>query len=142
MMHILDNVHQAIGGTPLVRLRRLPGPGNAEVVVKLESMNPGGSIKARSALRIIEDAEKPGLLTPEPIIVEASSGNQGIALAMIGAVKGYQVIVCMPETTSVGRRKVLEACGAVRSRRAGPLVPLPAQPRTSRDPSRWQIPAI
>lgn len=142
MMHILDNVHQAIGGTPLVRLRRLPGPGNAEVVVKLESTTPGGSIKARSALGIIEQAEKPGLLTPEPIIVEASSGNQGIALAMIGAVKGYQVIVCMPETTSVGRRKVLEACGAVRSRRAGPLVPLPPQPHTSPDPSRWQIPAI
>lgn len=72
----------------------------------------------------------------------ASSGNQGIALAMLGPVMGYRVIVCMPETMNVERRKVLEAYGAARPRRTGPLVPLPAQPDTSRDPSRWQIPAI
>ncbi len=111
-MKVLDNILQAIGNTPLVRLRRIPEPGSAEVLVKLESLNPGGSVKARSALRMIEEAERTGKLRPDSIIVEASSGNQGIALAMIGAVKGYRVIVCMPESMSAERRKVLEAYGA------------------------------
>lgn len=111
-MRVLDSVLEAIGNTPLVRLRRLPGPGSAEILVKLESLNPGGSVKARSALRMIEEAEKAGELEPGSIIVEASSGNQGIALAMIGAVKGYKVMVCMPETMSLERRRVLEAYGA------------------------------
>ncbi len=111
-MRVLDSVLQAIGNTPLVRLRRMPEPGSAEILVKLESLNPGGSVKARSALRMIEEAEREGALRPDSVIVEASSGNQGIALAMIGAVKGYRVIVCMPETMSAERRKVLEAYGA------------------------------
>ena len=111
-MSIFDTVLEAIGRTPMVRLRRLPEAGSAEILVKLESLNPGGSIKARPALRMIEEAEKAGLLRPGSVIVEASSGNQGIALAMIGAVKGYKVVVFMPEFMSEERRKVLRAYGA------------------------------
>lgn len=96
----------------MVRLNRLPGPDSAEVLVKVESLNPSGSIKARPALRMIQEAEASGELRPGGTIVEASSGNQGIALAMIGAVKGYRVVVFMPESMSVERRKVLEAYGA------------------------------
>ncbi len=111
-MPIFDNVLQAVGHTPMVRLRRLPSKGSAEILVKIESLNPGGSIKARPALRMIEEAERAGKLRPGSIIVEASSGNQGIALAMIGAVKGYRVVVFMPESMSLERRKVLKAYGA------------------------------
>ena len=111
-MAILNTVLEAIGRTPMVRLRRLPEKGSAEILVKLESLNPGGSIKARPALRMIEEAERAGILRPGSVIVEASSGNQGIALAMIGAVKGYKVVVFMPESMSAERRKVLRAYGA------------------------------
>lgn len=108
----MNSVLEAIGGTPMVRLRRLPEKGSAEILVKIESVNPGGSIKARPALRMVEEAEKAGKLGPGSTIVEASSGNQGIALAMIGAVKGYRVVVFMPESMSSERRKVLKAYGA------------------------------
>jgi cysteine synthase A len=108
----MNSVLEAIGGTPMVRLRRLPEKGSAEIFVKVESVNPGGSIKARPALRMVEEAEKAGKLGPGSIIVEASSGNQGIALAMIGAVKGYKVVVFMPQSMSEERRKVLKAYGA------------------------------
>lgn len=111
-MPILDSILEAIGKMPMVRLRRLPEKGSAEILVKVESLNPGGSIKARPALRMIEEAEKSGALRPGSAIVEASSGNQGIALAMIGAVKGYRVVIFMPESMSVERRKVLKAYGA------------------------------
>ena len=86
-MKILDSVLDAIGNTPMVRLNRLPGDDCAEVVVKLEYFSPSGSVKDRSAWGIIRDAEQKNLLGPDSIIVEASSGNQGIALAMIGAVR-------------------------------------------------------
>ena len=111
-MAILNNVLEAIGRTPMVRLHRLPEKGSAEILVKIESVNPGGSIKARPAFRMISEAEKAGKLGPGSTIVEASSGNQGIALAMIGAVKGYRVVVFMPESMSSERRKVLKAYGA------------------------------
>lgn len=111
-MAVYNSILEAIGHTPMVRLRRLPEKGSAEILVKIESVNPGGSIKARPALRMIEEAEKDGRLKPGSTIVEASSGNQGIALAMIGAVKGYRVVVFMPESMSEERRKVLKAYGA------------------------------
>ncbi len=111
-MKILNNLLEAIGNTPLVKLNRLPGPESAEVLVKLESLNPGGNVKARSALGIINDAEHKNLLGPESIIVESSSGNQGISLAFIGAVKGYKVVVFMPESMSSERKKILKAYGA------------------------------
>ncbi len=111
-MPVLNSLLEAVGNTPLVRLRRLPPKGSAEILVKVESVNPGGSIKARPALRMVEEAEKDGKLKPGSTIVEASSGNQGIALAMIGAVKGYKVVVFMPESMSTERRKVLKAYGA------------------------------
>lgn len=111
-MLIYDSILDAIGRTPMVRLKRIPERDSAEVLVKIESLNPSGSIKARPALRIIEEAEKEGKLGPGSVIVEASSGNQGISLAMIGAVKGYKVVVFMPESMSQERRKILEAYGA------------------------------
>lgn len=111
-MPILDSVLQAVGQTPMIRLNRLPGADCAEVVVKLESLNPSGSIKARPASRMIAEAEAEGKIQQGSTIVEASSGNQGIALAMIGAVKGYRVVVFMPESMSMERRKVLQAYGA------------------------------
>jgi cysteine synthase A len=111
-MKILNNLLEAVGNTPLVRLNRLPDAGTAQVLVKVESLNPGGSVKARSALGIINDAEQKGLLGPDSIIVECSSGNQGISLAFIGAVKGYKVVVFMPETMSIERQKILRAYGA------------------------------
>ncbi len=110
IMKILGNLLEAIGNTP--RLNRLPGAKSAEVVVKLEFLNPGGSVKARSAWGIISEAEQKNLLGPDSIIVESSSGNQGISLALIGAVKGYKVVVFMPETMSSERQKILEAYGA------------------------------
>ena len=111
-MAIRDSILDCIGGTPVVRLRRLPSAGSAEVYVKMECFNPSGSIKARPALAMVEVAEKLGLLKPGSTIVEPTSGNQGIALAMIGAVKGYRVRIVMPENASVERRRILEAYGA------------------------------
>ncbi len=111
-MAIFDTVLEAIGNTPMVRLRRIPEPGSAEILVKVESLNPGGSIKARPAYRMICEAESDGVLRPGSVIVEASSGNQGISLAMVGAVKGYRVVVFMPESMSLERRKILQAYGA------------------------------
>ncbi len=111
-MAVCSNILESVGRTPLVRLNRLPPPGAATVYLKVELFNPGGSIKVRPALAMIEDAERRGLLGPGSIIVEPTSGNQGIALAMIGAVRGYRVIICMPETMSAERRKLLRAYGA------------------------------
>lgn len=112
MQKWVDNVLEAIGGTPMVYLRRVSPKGGARIFAKLESSNPGGSIKSRTALGMVEAAERAGLLSPDSILVEASSGNQGIALAMIGAVKGYQVRIIMPENMSRERRQLIEAYGA------------------------------
>jgi cysteine synthase A len=111
-MTIHGSVLELIGLTPLVRLRRLPAPGGAEVVAKVESRNPGGSVKDRIALAMIEDAEQRGVLKPGDTIVEPTSGNTGIGLAMVAAVKGYRLILTMPEDMSVERQRLLARFGA------------------------------
>lgn len=105
-----NNILESVGGTPHVRLSKL-FPGH-EVWIKLERSNPGGSIKDRIALAMVEDAEKRGLLGRDSVIIEPTSGNTGIGLAMVGAVKGYRVILVMPESMSVERRSILKAYGA------------------------------
>jgi cysteine synthase A len=111
-MTIHGSVLELIGLTPLVRLRRLPAPGGAEVVAKVESRNPGGSVKDRIALAMIEEAERTGTLKPGGTIVEPTSGNTGIGLAMVAAVKGYRLILTMPEDMSVERQRLLARFGA------------------------------
>jgi cysteine synthase len=111
-MTIHDSVLDLIGGTPMVRLRKLPRPGGAAVVAKVESRNPGGSVKDRIALAMIEDAERTGALKPGATIVEPTSGNTGIGLAMVSAVKGYRLILTMPEDMSVERQRLLARFGA------------------------------
>jgi cysteine synthase A len=101
-----------IGNTPMLKLSRLAGPDSAEVWAKLEGFNPGGSVKDRPALAMIEDAEKKGKLKKGMTIVEPTSGNTGIGLAMVAAVKGYRIILTMPESMTVERRRLLEARGA------------------------------
>ena len=101
-----------IGTTPMVRLARIVQPGDAEVWVKLESFNPGGSVKDRIALAMIEDAERRGRLRKGMKIVEPTSGNTGIGLAMVAAVKGYPIVLTMPESMSMERRQLLQAYGA------------------------------
>ena len=93
---ICNNILEAIGHTPLVRLNRMTGEGSADVIVKFEATNIGGSIKTRTALNMIEAAEAEGLIDKDSIIVEPTSGNQGIGLALVGAVKGYRTIIVMP----------------------------------------------
>ncbi len=109
---IADNVLDLIGGTPMVRLNRVVPQGSAEVVGKMESLNPGGSVKDRIALALIEAAEVDGRLKPGDTIVEPTSGNTGIGLAMVAAVKGYKLIVTMPEDMSLARRDLLARYGA------------------------------
>ncbi|MBQ6126317.1 MAG: cysteine synthase A [Erysipelotrichaceae bacterium] len=109
---IYDSALDAIGNTPLIRLNRISEENAAQIYVKYEAVNIGGSIKTRTAFNMIEDAEKKGLLNEYSVIVECTSGNQGIALAMIGAVKGYRVIIVMPDSVSVERRKLIEQYGA------------------------------
>jgi len=109
---VKNNVIETIGGTPHVRLNRLTGPNDAEVIAKLEYFNPGSSVKDRIAWYMIEEAEKAGLLKKDSIIVEPTSGNTGIGLAMVSAVKGYKLKLTMPETFSAERRKILKALGA------------------------------
>ncbi|WP_405217183.1 cysteine synthase A [Agrococcus sp. Ld7] len=111
MARISDDITGTIGGTPLVRLQRM-GETDATVLVKLESHNPGASVKDRIGKAIIEAAEASGELQPGGTIVEGTSGNTGIALAMVGAARGYTVILAMPETMSVERRAILKAYGA------------------------------
>jgi len=112
IMAKIKTILDLIGNTPLVKLNRLPGDGDAEVWAKLEGFNPGGSVKDRPALAMIEDAEKKGLLKKGMKIVEPTSGNTGIGLAMVAAVKGYTIILTMPESMTVERRRLLEAYGA------------------------------
>ncbi len=109
---ICDNILEAVGNTPLVRLNRMPEEGSAEILVKVEALNVGGSIKTRTALNMIEQAEKEGLLSPESIIVEPTSGNQGIGLSLVGAVRGYRTIIIMPDSVSEERRKLIRHYGA------------------------------
>ncbi len=109
---IYNNILEAVGKTPLVSLRRMVKPGMARVLVKYEGLNVGGSIKTRTALNMIEHGEKDGRITKDTIIVEPTSGNQGIGLALIGAVKGYKTIIIMPDSVSEERRKLIEHYGA------------------------------
>lgn len=113
-MTLYQNITQLIGNTPLVELNRLKETLGlkARLLAKVEYFNPGHSIKDRIALAMIEDAEKKGLLTKDSVIIEPTSGNTGIGIAMVGAAKGYQVILVMPETMSVERRKLMGAYGA------------------------------
>ena len=101
-----------IGHTPVLRLNRIPGPGDAEIWAKLENYNPGGSVKDRICLAMVEQAERDGRLQPGDTIVEPTSGNTGIGLAMVCAVKGYKLILTMPDTMSEERRSLLAAYGA------------------------------
>ncbi|MHA7177825.1 cysteine synthase A [Arthrobacter sp. Sr24] len=112
MARIYDNVTQLVGGTPLVRLNRLTEGLNATVAVKLEFYNPANSVKDRIGVAIVDAAEAAGVLKPGGTIVEGTSGNTGIALAMVGAARGYKVILTMPETMSTERRVMLRAYGA------------------------------
>ncbi|MBR5605891.1 MAG: cysteine synthase A [Verrucomicrobia bacterium] len=110
-MSIANNILDKIGGTPLVRINKL-NQGGAEVVVKVESFNPGSSVKDRIAFAMIEAAEKEGKLKPGALIIEPTSGNTGVGLAFVAAVKGYHLILTMPDTMSIERRKLAAAYGA------------------------------
>ncbi|MHA7966152.1 cysteine synthase A [Paenibacillus sp. CAU 1782] len=112
MAKIVQSITELIGDTPLVRLNRLVPEGSAEIYVKLEYQNPGASVKDRIAISMIEVAEQEGKLKPGDTIVEPTSGNTGIGLAMVAAAKGYKAILVMPETMSVERRNLLRAYGA------------------------------
>lgn len=109
---IYNNVLEAVGNTPLIRLQKIVPEDSAQVLVKYEGVNIGGSIKTRTALSMIECAEKSGKITKDTIIVEPTSGNQGIGLSLIGAVKGYKVRIIMPDSVSEERRKLIKAYGA------------------------------
>lgn len=109
---LYESTLDAIGNTPLLRLKKMGGEDMADIYAKFEAINIGGSIKTRTAFNMIEEAERQGLLNRNSLIVECTSGNQGIALAMIGAIKGYRVIIVMPDSVSVERRKLIEMYGA------------------------------
>jgi cysteine synthase A len=109
---IFNDVTELIGNTPLVRLNNLTDDDSAELVLKLESFNPGGSIKDRIALNMIKEAEKAGQIKPGGVLVEPTSGNTGIGIAMVGAAKGYDVVLTMPESMSQERKQMLKAYGA------------------------------
>lgn len=109
---VYNNVLEAIGHTPMVRLSRMVDPDGAEILVKFEGLNVGGSIKTRTAFNMITEAERKGLIHPDTIIVEPTSGNQGIGLALVGAVKGYKTIIIMPDSVSEERRKLVCHYGA------------------------------
>jgi cysteine synthase A len=111
-MAIADSVLELIGATPMVRLRRIATAATAEILVKLEGQNPAGSVKDRACLAMIEAAERDGELRPGDTIVEPTSGNTGIGLALIAAVKGYRLILCMPDDASLERRALLAHYGA------------------------------
>lgn len=112
MTKIYQSVTELVGRTPIVKLNKVVGEDSADVYVKLEFYNPGSSVKDRIALAMIEKAEKDGSLKAGNTIVEPTSGNTGIGLAMIGAAKGYRVVIVMPETMSIERRKLMQAYGA------------------------------
>ncbi|MDY3618599.1 cysteine synthase A [Agathobaculum sp.] len=109
---VYANILEAVGHTPMVRLSRMAPRDGAQVLVKFEGLGVGGSIKTRTALNMIEDAERKGLIGPETVIVEPTSGNQGIGLALCGAVKGYRTVIIMPDSVSEERRKLVRHYGA------------------------------
>lgn len=109
---IYNNILEAMGHTPIIKLNNMVEEGSAEVLVKYEGLNVGGSIKTRTAYNMILDAEKKGLIGPDSIIVEPTSGNQGIGLALVGAVRGYKTIIIMPDSVSEERRKLVKHYGA------------------------------
>ncbi len=109
---ICDNILEAMGNTPIIRLNHMTGPDDAEVLVKFEGLNVGGSIKTRTAYNMILDAEQRGLINKNTIIVEPTSGNQGIGLALVGAVRGYKVKIIMPDSVSEERRLLVRQYGA------------------------------
>ena len=109
---VFDSILDAIGNTPMIKLRHLVSENDAEILVKFEGLNVGGSIKTRTAYNMIKDAEARGLLNKDSIIVEPTSGNQGIGLALVGAVRGYKVKIVMPDSVSEERRKLVRHYGA------------------------------
>ena len=109
---IYNNILEAMGHTPIIRLNRMNKPGNAEILVKFEGLNVGGSIKTRTAYNMIAAAERDGLIHENTVIVEPTSGNQGIGLALIGAVKGYKTVIIMPDSVSRERRMLVRHYGA------------------------------
>src|SRR5947209_1581168 len=110
--HILNNILEAIGETPMVRLNRLLADYNVELLAKCEYLNPGGSVKDRIGIRMIEEAEKAGRIKPGDTLIEPTSGNTGIGLAMAAAIKGYRLIITLPEKMSKEKQLVMEALGA------------------------------
>src|SRR5688500_1953211 len=122
MAAIFDDIAATVGRTPLVRLRRLGKGLPATLIAKVESRNPGGSVKDRIGLAMIEDAERRGALKPGSVLVEPTSGNTGIALAMLAAAKGYRLILTMPESMSVERVALLRGFGAEVVRTPGTLM--------------------
>jgi cysteine synthase A len=111
-MKIYENINQVIGHTPLIRLNRLTAGTGASIAVKLEYMNPAGSVKDRPALSMIETAEQEGLIDRDTVIIEPTSGNTGIGLSQVCAVKGYRLIIVMPDSMTIERRKIIRAYGA------------------------------
>ena len=109
---VYENILETVGNTPLIRLQHMTGKEDAEILVKFEAVNAGASIKTRTALAMIEAAEKEGKLNKDSLIVEPTSGNQGIGLALIGAVKGYRTVIIMPDSVSEERRKLVKQYGA------------------------------
>ena len=112
MAKVAKTILEKVGGTPLVEISSKLNKGAARVLVKVEFFNPGGSVKDRIAFAMVEDAEKRGLLKPGATIVEPTSGNTGVGLALVAAVKGYHLVLTMPETMSIERRKLAAAYGA------------------------------
>ena len=111
-MTIYNSITELVGRTPIIKLNSIVPEGSADVYVKLEAFNPGSSVKDRIALRMIEDAEKAGIIKPGNTIIEPTSGNTGIGLASVAAARGYKIIITMPETMSIERRNLLKAYGA------------------------------
>ena len=109
---ICNNILEAMGNTPIIRLSHMVEEGSAEILVKFEGLNVGGSIKTRTAYNMIKEAEKQGIIGPDTIIVEPTSGNQGIGLALVGAVRGYKTKIIMPDSVSEERRKLVQHYGA------------------------------
>ena len=111
-MMICNNILEALGNTPIIRLNKMADPDGAQILVKFEGLNVGGSIKTRTAYNMILDAEQRGLINKDTVIVEPTSGNQGIGLALVGAVRGYKTKIIMPDSVSEERRKLVEHYGA------------------------------
>ncbi|WP_306598611.1 cysteine synthase A [Geothrix sp. 21YS21S-2] len=139
----VDYAYQLIGNTPVVRLNRIAEKGSATIYLKLESANPGGSVKDRIALSMIEDAERSGALKPGQEILEATSGNTGVGLAFVAAAKGYPITLIMPETMTLERRAILKAYGANLILTPGPLgmkgAVDKAEELAAADPKYWVV---